>query len=264
MMRSPPQNLGTVEWPEAVPGTLTGLKFLSTGVFETIERDELYDIIRASGGRVYSSFSKHLDYLLVGRDAGPAKLADAEEYKVKILDEHETYEFLCQKLSGAPSKDGPSEETGEDVNETEEKKPKAKGKTTAKGKAKAKQVKPKVEAAEGQVATEEVPVKVEEVQEQVEEVQSQVETKAKGRAGAKKRKVEPKVKETKAPAKRKNTTVQAKAKEVKAKGKAKESKGPAKKKESTGRGKAVKAEKQENGPSSTASRPQRRLRSSAK
>lgn len=95
-------NLGSVQWPEPVEGALAGLKFLTTGVFDTIERQDLHDIITGSGGRIYSGMSKYLDYLLVGRDAGPAKLADADEYNITKLSEEETYNFLMEKLSNAP------------------------------------------------------------------------------------------------------------------------------------------------------------------
>ena len=105
--RAPPQNLGAIEWPQAKSGRLTGIKFLSTGVFETIERDDLYEIIKSSGGRVYSGFSKNLDYLLVGRDAGPAKLADAEDHNITTLNEEATHAFLLEKLSGEGNQETP-------------------------------------------------------------------------------------------------------------------------------------------------------------
>ena len=33
LMREGPQNVGTVDWPKPKPGTLEGLKFLSTGEY---------------------------------------------------------------------------------------------------------------------------------------------------------------------------------------------------------------------------------------
>jgi DNA ligase (NAD+) len=71
--------------PEKVSDILGGSSFVISGVFENYERDALKDIILAHGGRVLSSVSGKLDYLLAGENMGPSKLEKAEKLGVKIL-----------------------------------------------------------------------------------------------------------------------------------------------------------------------------------
>ena len=99
LQREGPQNLGAVSWPEAKSQALSGKKFLVTGVLDTIERDEFIKLIKESGGHVMSGMSKNLDYLIVGRDAGPAKLKKAEEFGLKQMDENETFNMFERILS---------------------------------------------------------------------------------------------------------------------------------------------------------------------
>lgn len=61
---------GTIEWPAAKPGCLKGMKFLTTGILETIEREDAVQLLRDCSGHVMSGMSKNLTYLIVGRDAG--------------------------------------------------------------------------------------------------------------------------------------------------------------------------------------------------
>lgn len=61
---------GTVEWPNAKPGCLRGMKFLTTGILETIAREDAVQLLTDCGGHVMSGMSKNLSYLIVGRDAG--------------------------------------------------------------------------------------------------------------------------------------------------------------------------------------------------
>ncbi|RDC65166.1 NAD-dependent DNA ligase LigA [Adhaeribacter pallidiroseus] len=66
---------------------LVGLTFVISGVFETHSRDELQDLITQNGGKVVSSISKKLSYLVAGDKMGPAKLEKANELGIKIISE---------------------------------------------------------------------------------------------------------------------------------------------------------------------------------
>ncbi|NNF22090.1 MAG: NAD-dependent DNA ligase LigA, partial [Saprospiraceae bacterium] len=66
---------------------LDGLTFVVSGVFVKYGRDEIKSVIKAHGGKVVSSISKKLDFLLAGDKAGPSKLVKAEDLGVKIVDE---------------------------------------------------------------------------------------------------------------------------------------------------------------------------------
>ena len=45
-----------------------------TGVLESIEREDVQDLIKRHGGKVTQSVSKKTSYLVVGREAGNSKL----------------------------------------------------------------------------------------------------------------------------------------------------------------------------------------------
>jgi DNA ligase (NAD+) len=60
-----------------------------SGVFKNYERDQLQEIIIKNGGRILSSVSGKLDYLLAGDNMGPSKKEKAEKLGVKIISEAE-------------------------------------------------------------------------------------------------------------------------------------------------------------------------------
>lgn len=74
---------------------LAGKSFVISGVFEKYERDQLKDLILKNGGKVLSSVSGKLDYLLAGDNMGPAKREKAEALGVKIIAEKE-FELLMK------------------------------------------------------------------------------------------------------------------------------------------------------------------------
>ena len=73
---------------------LLGKSFVVSGVFENFEREELKSVIKKHGGKVLSSVSKKLDFLVAGDDMGPAKRKKASEFGVKIVSESEFVEML--------------------------------------------------------------------------------------------------------------------------------------------------------------------------
>jgi DNA ligase (NAD+) len=77
-------------------GKLKGLTFVVSGVFQNYEREDLKALIKDLGGKVLSSISSKLDYLVTGENAGPAKLEMAKELGVKIISESE-FEDLIKK-----------------------------------------------------------------------------------------------------------------------------------------------------------------------
>jgi len=68
--------------------------FVISGVFQGYERDELKDVILKNGGKVLSSISGKLDYLLAGDNMGPAKREKAEKLGVRIISEQEFEKLL--------------------------------------------------------------------------------------------------------------------------------------------------------------------------
>ena len=75
---------------------LSGKTFLISGVFADHSREELTAIIESHGGRMLSSISAKLDYLVAGDKMGPAKLAKAEKLKVPIISDQELFQIINQ------------------------------------------------------------------------------------------------------------------------------------------------------------------------
>ncbi|HZW70526.1 MAG TPA: helix-hairpin-helix domain-containing protein, partial [Hanamia sp.] len=72
---------------EAVDGKLSGQTFLFTGTLPTLKRNDAEKMVEANGGKLLSSVSANLDYLVAGDSAG-SKLAKAQKLKtVKIISE---------------------------------------------------------------------------------------------------------------------------------------------------------------------------------
>jgi DNA ligase (NAD+) len=72
-----------------VSDTLDGKTFVISGVFQDFGRDELKEVIKQHGGKVVSSISGKLDYLVAGDNMGPAKREKADKLGVPILSENE-------------------------------------------------------------------------------------------------------------------------------------------------------------------------------
>lgn len=73
---------------------LQGLSFIISGVFEDYGRDELKDIIEENGGKILSSISAKLNYLVAGDNMGPSKLEKATKLKIPIISDAELLSML--------------------------------------------------------------------------------------------------------------------------------------------------------------------------
>ncbi|GAA4327987.1 NAD-dependent DNA ligase LigA [Mucilaginibacter gynuensis] len=73
---------------------LAGKSFIISGVFETYSRDELKDIIEQNGGKILSSISAKLNYLVAGDNMGPAKLEKANKLNIPIISDAELLNLL--------------------------------------------------------------------------------------------------------------------------------------------------------------------------
>lgn len=68
---------------------LEGKSFVISGVFANHSREELSALIENHGGKLLSSISGKLDYLVAGDRMGPSKLAKAEKLAIPIISEDE-------------------------------------------------------------------------------------------------------------------------------------------------------------------------------
>ncbi|SMD32098.1 DNA ligase (NAD+) [Reichenbachiella faecimaris] len=73
---------------------LGGKTFVISGVFEKYGRDELKSIIKDHGGKVVSSISGKLDYLVAGDKMGPSKLEKAEKLNINIISESDFEQMI--------------------------------------------------------------------------------------------------------------------------------------------------------------------------
>ena len=71
-----------------------GMSFIISGVFENYSRDELKDIIEANGGKILSSISAKLNYLVAGDNMGPSKLEKAVKLKIPMISDTQLLEML--------------------------------------------------------------------------------------------------------------------------------------------------------------------------
>jgi DNA ligase (NAD+) len=92
------QFVSTAKEPEKQSEVLGDKSFVISGTFENYERDQLQEVILKNGGRVLSSVSGKLDYLLAGDNMGPSKREKAEKLGVKIISEKD-FEKLLKGLS---------------------------------------------------------------------------------------------------------------------------------------------------------------------
>lgn len=80
---------------KALGGPLSGLSFLVTGTLP-VKRDEAKDLIEAKGGKILSSVSAKLNYLIVGEDPG-SKLEKARSLGVEVLSWEDFQKLLSDR-----------------------------------------------------------------------------------------------------------------------------------------------------------------------
>ncbi|MCG8311459.1 MAG: NAD-dependent DNA ligase LigA [Cytophagales bacterium] len=73
---------------------LEGKTFVISGVFENMSRDEMESSIKAHGGKVVSSISSKLDYLVAGDKMGPAKLEKAQKLNITTISEADFLDMI--------------------------------------------------------------------------------------------------------------------------------------------------------------------------
>ncbi|MEZ2334062.1 NAD-dependent DNA ligase LigA [Mucilaginibacter sp. RCC_168] len=73
---------------------LSGQSFIISGVFEKYSRDELKDLIEQNGGKILSSISAKLSYVVAGDNMGPAKLEKAQKLNIPIIGDEELLSMI--------------------------------------------------------------------------------------------------------------------------------------------------------------------------
>ncbi|KAJ2726231.1 DNA replication factor C complex subunit Rfc1 [Coemansia sp. Benny D115] len=95
--------------PDGAPGCLEGLKFVVTGEFSGMSREQITDLIKTFGGQVTSAVSGKTSYLVVGDEPGSGKVKKAKAMKTRCLYEHHLIELIESSKDGSNADDGPGE-----------------------------------------------------------------------------------------------------------------------------------------------------------
>jgi len=74
---------------------LNGKSFVISGVFSSMGREELKQLIEANGGEIKSSLSSKTTYLVAGENAGPSKLTKAEKLEITVLSENDLLQIVA-------------------------------------------------------------------------------------------------------------------------------------------------------------------------
>jgi DNA ligase (NAD+) len=77
-------------------GPLLNKKIVVSGVFENFSRDSIKQSVKENGGKIVSSLSSSTDFLLAGKNMGPAKKEKANRLAIPILTEEE-YQNIIEK-----------------------------------------------------------------------------------------------------------------------------------------------------------------------
>ncbi len=80
--------------PQVKSDKLAGKTFIFSGVFEGHNREDLKTKVEENGGKILSSISKNLNYLVAGADMGPSKLEKATALKTPIITVDEFLKML--------------------------------------------------------------------------------------------------------------------------------------------------------------------------
>ena len=82
------------EFKKTIDGKLKGKSFLITGKFQGISRAEAKSIIEINSGKILSTVSNKLDYLIIGEKPTVKKVNMAKELRIKILSQKQWKEML--------------------------------------------------------------------------------------------------------------------------------------------------------------------------
>jgi len=73
---------------------LAGKTFVISGVFGQFSREELAELIESHGGKILSSISGKLNFLVAGDKMGPSKQVKAEKLGIPIISEQELLQMI--------------------------------------------------------------------------------------------------------------------------------------------------------------------------
>ncbi|PPQ66601.1 hypothetical protein CVT24_006912 [Panaeolus cyanescens] len=88
---------GSKDIPDGAPDALAGLAFVFTGELTAFSREEAIDLAKRFGGRVVLQPSGKTDYVVLGDNAGPSKLAAIKKHGLKTINEDEFLNLIATR-----------------------------------------------------------------------------------------------------------------------------------------------------------------------
>jgi replication factor C subunit 1 len=82
------------EIPSGADNCLAGLQFVFTGVLEGLDRTTGQNLVKQYGGKVQGAPSKKTSYVVLGADAGPAKLDMIRKFELKVINEEGLFKLI--------------------------------------------------------------------------------------------------------------------------------------------------------------------------
>ncbi|KAG6826349.1 hypothetical protein H0H92_000232 [Tricholoma furcatifolium] len=98
-LAGPPAH-GSKEVPDGEPNALGGLSFVFTGELSSFSREEATDLAKRFGGRVVGQPSSKTDYVILGDNAGPSKIAAIKKHGIRTLSEDEFLALIGSRKGG--------------------------------------------------------------------------------------------------------------------------------------------------------------------
>ncbi|KAJ2355553.1 DNA replication factor C complex subunit Rfc1 [Coemansia erecta] len=93
---------GSIDLPSGDPECLGGLKFVITGEFVGLSREDMTDLIKSFGGSVTSAVSGKTSYLVVGEDPGSSKIKKAKTLGTRCLREDDLLNLIRSSKKDEP------------------------------------------------------------------------------------------------------------------------------------------------------------------
>jgi NAD-dependent DNA ligase len=88
------QNIEKVEHVNNHVNNIAGKRILATGKLTNFTRQSIIDSVEDHGGIYASTIGINLDYLIVGENAGAAKLKKAKELNINMISEDEYLKMI--------------------------------------------------------------------------------------------------------------------------------------------------------------------------
>jgi hypothetical protein len=97
---NPTPQADKLDIPKGADNCLAGLTFLFTGQLKSVSREEAQDLVKRYGAKITLAPTRRTDYVVLGAEAAPKKLATIKEHNLRTIDE----KVLLRLISCLPAR----------------------------------------------------------------------------------------------------------------------------------------------------------------